>query len=96
MFASWPRSKSVLLVPPDRSAFSGMAQPGTAVLDASDFAILPRAISAQRCLVRCNGLFGGGSRQTTARGVGAGWSSLNESVLRDALKAGRICAGFAR
>ena len=32
--------------PPNGSAFSGVAQPCTAPLDASDFAILPRPISA--------------------------------------------------
>ena len=37
-------------------ALSGVEQPCTSPLDAWDFAILPREISAQRCHVRCNGL----------------------------------------
>jgi len=48
------------LAPPNGSAFSGVAQPYTAALDTLDSAILPRAISAERCHVRCNGLLGGG------------------------------------
>ena len=46
-------------VPSNGSAFSGVAQPCTATRDAWDLAILPRAISAQRCHVRCNGLLDG-------------------------------------
>jgi hypothetical protein len=42
--------------PPNGSAFSGLALPSTAPAEASDSAILPRAISAQRCHVRYNGL----------------------------------------
>ena len=50
-----------LLPPSNGSAFSGVAQHCTTTLDAWDFAILPRSISAQRCHVRCNGLLGGGT-----------------------------------
>jgi len=44
---------------PNGSVFSGVAQPCTATVNARDFAILPRSISAPRCHVRCNGLLCG-------------------------------------
>ena len=46
--------------PPNGSAFSGVRQPGTAAVNASGYAILPRSISAQRKHVRCNGMLDGG------------------------------------
>ncbi len=43
---------------PNGSAFSGVRQPGTAAANASDYAILPRLVSAQREHARCNALLG--------------------------------------